>query len=235
MDCIPYTFTVPALRTFGAVNQCCSRQTSPNSAGNAIRFTSAGEFAPHFDDASATAHALVARKHDMESYRCSDVPPKLYRVNYPGSRTTWTSQEGFRATDTSRTFGGKDLLDFKRSIEKSFTWSCRDPSPFISLFSDREHAENWGCTEPWLGNRRSEGGWTLCVIDTTELRTTTLFFKLSSLVKGLSLDIPERAQQHVEGAYLCLHCITPTAVVEERTMAQVEEGECRCTRFKKGV
>ncbi|MCJ1425256.1 hypothetical protein MMC29_003144 [Sticta canariensis] len=162
----------------------------------------------------------------MESYRCSDVPPELYRVDYPGSRTTWTSQEGFKATDTSRTFGGNDLLDFKRSIEKSFTWSCRDPSPFISLFSDREHAENWGCREPWLGNHRSErseGGWKLYVIDTTELRRTTLFFKLSSLVRGLSLDIPEMAQQHIEGAYLCLHRIPPAAVAEVRTPAQVEE------------
>lgn len=54
-------------------------------------------------------------------------------------------------------------------------------------------------------------------------------------MRGLSLDIPERAQQHVEGAYLCLHRIPPTAVVEERTPAQVEEGECRWTWFKKGV
>ncbi len=176
-----------------------------------------------------TAHAFVARKYDMESYTCSDVPPELYRVDYPGSRTTWTSQEGFKATDTSRTFGGKDLLNYKRSIEKSFTWSCRDPLPFISLFSDREHAENWGCREPWLGNHRSEGGWTLYVIDTIELRRTTLFFKLSSLVRRLSLDIPRGAQQHIEGAYLCLHRIPPAAVVEKRTPAQVEEGECRRT------
>ena len=61
----------------------------------------------------------------METYICSDVPPVLYRIDYPGSGTTWTSQEGFKATDTSRAFGGKDLLDFKRSIEKSLTWSYR--------------------------------------------------------------------------------------------------------------
>jgi hypothetical protein len=161
----------------------------------------------------------------MERYICSDLPPELYRVDYPGSRTTRTSQEGFKATDTSRTFGGKDLANFKRSIEKHFTWSCQDPLPFISLFSDREHAENWGCREPWLKNHPSEGGWTLYVIDTTELRRTTLFFKLSSLVRRLSLDIPRGAQQHIEGAHLCLHRIPPAAVVEKRTPAQVEEGK----------
>ena len=158
---------------------------------------------------------------------CSDVPPELYRVDYPGSRTTWTSQEGFKAADTSRAFGGKDLLDFKRSIEKSFTWSYRDPLPFISLFSDREHAENWGCKEPWLRDDRSEGGWTLYVIDTTEIRGTTSFFKLSSLVRRLSLEIPRSAQQHIQGAYLCLHRIPPAAVAEKRTPAQVEEGGLR--------
>ena len=165
----------------------------------------------------------------METYVCSDVPPELYRVDYPGSRTTWTSQEGFKATDTSRAFGEKDLPDFKESIVRSFTWGCRDPLPFISLFSDREHAENWGCKKPWLGNHRSEGGWALYVIDTTELRSTTLLFKLSNLVRRLSLNIPQGAQQHIEGAYLCLHRIPTAAIVEKRTPAQVEEGELRRT------
>ena len=30
--------------------------------------------------------------------------------------------------------------------------------------------------------------------------------------------------QYIEGAYLCLHCIPPAAVVEKRTPVQVEEG-----------
>ena len=124
----------------------------------------------------------------MESYMCSNVPHELYRVNGPGPRTIYTSQEGFKAADTSRTFGVKELLVFKRSIEQTFTWKCQDALPFISLFSDREHAEIWGRRKPCHGSHRLGDGWALYVIDATELRKTTLLFNLSSLVGRLKLD-----------------------------------------------
>lgn len=63
------------------------------------------------------------------------------------------------------------------------------------------------------------------MIDATELSKTTLFFKLNSLVRRLNLDIPQGAQQHIKGAYLCLHRIPRIAIVEKRNPAQVEEGE----------
>ena len=53
-------------------------------------------------------------------------------------------------------------------------------------------------------------------------------------MRSLSLDIPRGAQQHVEGAYLCLHRIPPAAIVGKRTPAQVEEGGLRRTWFKRG-
>ena len=99
----------------------------------------------------------------MNEYVCSDrdIPSKLYRVHYPGSRTAFSSQQGFTASDTTKTFGSDELDDFKRAIEKHFTWSYRDPLPFISLFSDQEHAENWGRKEPWRGKEGSKCDWTL--------------------------------------------------------------------------
>ena len=57
----------------------------------------------------------------METYICSDVPPELYRVDYPGSRTTYASQEGFKATDTSRTFAGNDFAHFQTIYRENFT------------------------------------------------------------------------------------------------------------------
>jgi hypothetical protein len=174
---------------------------------------------------SASSTLFVIKHFDMEEYSCSDVPDKLYRVDYPGSRTTYSIQKGFKAGDTTKSFGADEMNDFKRAIEKQFTWSCRDPVPFISLFSDRRHAENWGRKEPWRGNHGLEGVWALYVIDTTELKKTTFFFKLSNLIEKLNLDIPKGAQQHIEGAFVCLHRIPPTAIVEKRTSAQVEEGK----------
>jgi hypothetical protein len=99
----------------------------------------------------------------MNEYVCSDrdIPSKLYRVHYPGSRTAFSSQQGFTASDTPKTFGSDELDDFKRAIEKHFTWGCRDPLPFISLFSDQEHTKNWGRKEPWRGKEGSKCDWTL--------------------------------------------------------------------------
>lgn len=162
---------------------------------------------------------------DIEQYVCHDTPPELYRVNYPGSRTVYTVKEGFKASDTSRIFGPGDLQDFKRAIEKHFTWSCRDPVPFISFFSDLEHAENWGRKKPWNGTTSSEDDWALYTINATALKETTLIFKLSILADTLSLAIPQKAQQHIQGAYLCLHHISASAIINEKTPAQVDRGK----------
>jgi len=113
---------------------------------------------------------------------------------------------------------------FKRAIVKHFTWSCRDPLPFISLFSDREHAENWGRKEPWGVNESSEGSWALYTIDTAELINTN-FFKLSDLVEKLSLEIPLGARQHIKSAFLYLHHVPAKAIVENKTPAEVEKGK----------
>jgi hypothetical protein len=177
---------------------------------------------------------FVTRVFDMDKYICAirDLPDIIYRVDYPGSRTTFSTQEGFVAADTNKVFGANELNDFKRAIEGHFTWSHRASSPFISLFSDREHAENWACKEPWRENNGSRGGWALYVIDMDGLKNMTSFFKLNDLVERLNLDIPEGAQQHMQGAFVCLHHIPATAIVDKRTPAEVEEGKCSDANFK---
>jgi hypothetical protein len=164
----------------------------------------------------------------MEDYVCcdSDIPEELYRVDYHGARTNFSPEEGFRAGDTTRIFGTGELNIFKRAVEKHFTWSCHDPLPFISLFSDREHAENWCRKQPWLGNDSFHGDWSLHIIDTTQLKMTTPFFKLSNLVDKLNLDIPRGAQQHIQGAFICLHRIPLSALVGQRSPEQVDNGKC---------
>ena len=162
----------------------------------------------------------------MEEYVCSiwDLPSKLYRVHYAGCRTAFSSQQGFVASDTTKTFRSGGLNECRQAIEKQFTWSCREPLPFISLFSDERHAEDWGRKEPWRGQQRPNGNWTLHIIDTVELRKTTHLFRLSDLAVKLCLDIPEGAKQHIHGAFLCLHHIPASAIVESKTPADIEEG-----------
>ena len=157
----------------------------------------------------------------MDDYICLNLPSELYRVHYSGSRTAFSTEQGFEASDTTTTFGPGELNELKQAIEKHFTWGCRDPLPFISLFSDRSHAENWDCKEPWRGYGNSEGDWALHTISTTHLESKN-FFKLSDLVEKLYLEIPEGAKQHIHGAFIYLHHIPATAIVEKRSGAEVK-------------
>lgn len=162
----------------------------------------------------------------MEKYRLpSDkVPSCLYRIDYPGSRTKYFPSEGFVATHRSKVYDEDDDDEFKRDIVKQFTWGCDDPIPFISLFSDREHAENWGLKQPWIGKRRhlSRDNWALYVIDTTQLEDA-YFFRLNYLIAELGLELPDKASQHIGGTYLSLYNIPAAAVAERVEPAEVQD------------
>ena len=69
----------------------------------------------------------------MNEYICQDLPSELYRVHYPGSRTTFSTEHGFEAPDTITAFGPDKLNGFKLAVQKHFTWGCRDSLPFISF------------------------------------------------------------------------------------------------------
>lgn len=167
---------------------------------------------------------LEDKEFDIELNICHDTPLQIYRVQCLRSRTVYTIEEGFKASDTTRIFGTDNLREFKTALEKQFTRSCRDPVPFISLFSDLKHAENWRLKRPLDVMTYSPDNWALYTIDATALKQTTLIFKLSTLVDALKLAIPQKAQQHVQGAYLCLHRISPSTIINKHTPAQVEEG-----------
>ena len=80
----------------------------------------------------------------MDAYVCFryELPIGIYLVNYLGSRTAFSSTEGFSAADTMMAFGADQLTESKKAVEDQFTWGCRAGLPFISLFYDREHTEN---------------------------------------------------------------------------------------------
>ena len=63
------------------------------------------------------------------------------------------------------------------------------------------------------------------MIDTAILRSTSRLYKLSDLVENLDLNVPERAEQHIRGAFLCLHRIPNEAIIGSRNPAEVEIGK----------
>lgn len=140
------------------------------------------------------------------------------------------------ATHRSKVYDEDYDDEFKRDIVKQFTWGCDDPIPFISLFSDPEHAENWGLKQPWIGKRRhlSRDNWALYVIDTTQLEDA-YFFRLSYLVAELELELPDKANQHIGGTYLCLYNIPAAAVAASFKPTEVEESMWNVFSFKVDV
>jgi hypothetical protein len=151
------------------------------------------------------------------------LPPKLWRVQYRDCQTNDFPWDGLTAQDTTTFYSEDELESFRKSVERQFTWGWRDPQPYISLFSDKDHAENWAFKEPWNNGRRTPLDWEVITIDTKELEGVYVF-NLSHLLSQMKLSLPEKAQQHSEGAYLCLHRIPASALLDRRSSWEVEEG-----------
>jgi hypothetical protein len=139
--------------------------------------------------------------------------------------TSFSKQQGLTAADQTPMATAMDPSKFRETVERHFTWGCRELSPFISLFSNREHAENWALKEPWRSNEPIKGfGWHLYVINTRQLVEDRHLYKLSDLVRGLGVVIPPKAQQHIGGGFLCLQQIPPAAIVAIKDPNQVKKG-----------
>lgn len=86
---------------------------------------------------------------------------------------------------------------------------------FITLFSDKEHAANWGLREPWRCNQQKAEDWSLYTIETFGAPESCIFFRLSHLTRGLNLDLPKGVKQHIKKAFLCLRQIPREAVAQK--------------------
>ncbi|KAL8937602.1 MAG: hypothetical protein Q9216_004342 [Gyalolechia sp. 2 TL-2023] len=160
----------------------------------------------------------------MDTYHCppNALPAHLYRVQYPGSQT-FLSGDGLEARDTNVFYPTDRMQEFGQSIVNQLTWGHRGAQPYISCFSDEEHAHNWALKEPWTGtsNPRRARDWTVLTIDTS-LMSGTKVFKLSHLVQALHLFLPDKASQHIHGGYLCLYTVPTSAIVKQASAGEVE-------------
>jgi hypothetical protein len=143
----------------------------------------------------------------MDKYCVSQfmLPLHLYRVQYSGTQTIYDHKMGLMAQDSTPVYN--DDSEFRESIVQAFTWSSSKPSPYIALFSEKDHAENWALS--WSSQRNGERQ--VITINTRQLRGIYVF-KLSTLVENLNIVLPHGASQHRKGAYLCLHRIPSQAI-----------------------
>ena len=160
----------------------------------------------------------------MEKFRRSPavLPRNLYRVQYPWCQTA-LSGNGLAAKDTNVTYSEDEMDAFGESITNQLTWHYRGAQPYITCFSDKDHAENWVLKEPWNPSERDKDSWSLLTID-ARLMPEIYVFKLDYLETHLELELQERATQHKKGAYLCLHTIPTSAIVNSASPREVKEG-----------
>ena len=160
----------------------------------------------------------------MEKFRveAASLPSRLYRVQYPRTQTAY-SGDGLAAKDTNTTYSENELNAFGQSIINQMTLGHRKAQPYITCFSDKGHAQNWARKEPWGPYEGEKGRWNILIIE-TGLMPETWVFSLYDLVTRLGIKIPERALQHVKGAYLCLHSIPTRAIVKAASFQEVTNG-----------
>lgn len=150
----------------------------------------------------------------MDCLRCSvdQLPDNLYRVQYDGCNIVFSSN-GLFAADTTTTFDVTTILDFRPSVMNQFTRTNRLPTPYISTFSDRKHAENLALK---MGTNAN------LLRLSTALWDDPYIFRLFILVEMLPVMIPDAASQHIKGAYWCLHSVPSEAIVEMMNRENIE-------------
>ena len=151
----------------------------------------------------------------MESLRLAhtNVPRFLYLIDYPGSRTRFQTEMGIAAADTDTLVHNFPVEEFHKSIADHFDRKSKVPSPYISLFSDRNLADNLASYWVRRCNVNHSDVATVVEIDTFKLRGS-YFFHSRCLIEKLDLrdviDAVDRSE------YLCLHHIPAWAIVSRR-------------------
>ncbi|KAE8351268.1 hypothetical protein BDV28DRAFT_150142 [Aspergillus coremiiformis] len=141
--------------------------------------------------------------------------PRLYRVQYDESMTSYDSQNGLAAQDTDGWYTLR--VDFEVAVEQHLNWAANYRSIFISLFSNRTYAENW------LLDRHSRVACMNCKlleIDATQLGSDV--YKAQELVDELSLSVPNKAEASISKEYLVAHQIPPCAIKKCCTLDEIE-------------
>lgn len=103
--------------------------------------------------------------------------------------TTYDFHRGLEARDIDTLYSEEEDLEFSDAVEGHLNWD-RQRSMFISLFSERRHAENWMLERH---SRFRSRNCTLLEIDTAILQNSYVF-RAEEIVDVFSLSINNGAQ-----------------------------------------
>ena len=113
-----------------------------------------------------TKPTSLASKHDMESYTRSHVPPTLYRIDYPSSRTTiipnWLQGYNYLENLGRNWFATRFQTIYRKTFHIGLP---RSSTSNISILRSRV-CRRLGCKESWLSHHSKGMCRTLYIIDT---------------------------------------------------------------------
>ncbi|KAG8806454.1 hypothetical protein FRC17_004981 [Serendipita sp. 399] len=143
----------------------------------------------------------------MDSYSLGReaFPLTVYRVTYPGAQASYSRESGFKSASN---FTPRRVKGFQNAVEYHLNWQCRTASPFISTFSNFQHAQNWA--KRWTENHKEA-----CTIVELEIETdhNVTVFHVSTLAEKLGVT-PSIDPSFYRSEYLCFHRIPPRCIVQ---------------------
>lgn len=145
--------------------------------------------------------------------RLSELPPIFYRVQYDGCSTSRCDDGSFLAADTTAVYQDKDLAAFAQSVINQFIRYDRAPTPWITVFADREYADHFAL--------QTNGPVKTYIVHSNRLRGARVF-QIATLVRAFELQLPDGTTEHATHGYLILHRIPAEAVEEVEDMELAE-------------
>ncbi len=145
----------------------------------------------------------------------------LYRVQYDGCETIYHPISGLTAQDTETFYDDYDdiFVDFGRAVKDHLCWR-RVTSLFISLFADKQHAENWALH--WSAHH---GGRSCQVFEISASKMVGSYvFHADEIRKTLGLRVPPMAEASIPDEYLVAWNIPQRAIVGCQTTEHIQRG-----------
>lgn len=82
----------------------------------------------------------MATPFHLYDYKCNRLPKTLWRVTHGNTQSLFQNGD-IVAVDDTREF--RDDADLADAVQNHVNWYSKQPSCFLSVFTDKTHARNW--------------------------------------------------------------------------------------------
>ena len=141
----------------------------------------------------------------LYDYECKDLPETLWRVTHGNTKSLFQNGD-IVAVDDTREF--RDDADLADAVQDHVNWYSGQPSCFLSVFTNKIHACNWGKQREQMGY----GPVYVHEISTDLFPAGTYVLDIKVLIDELDIVHPHSANE-----LLILHRIPARAIVATKS------------------